>query len=98
VSDLAQPVEHPNNMIVPVDGTLLRQLKTLHPCPKPVEEMLFLIGWRTPFMDSTGTHYQCLVIYGPNQGSFPVWIEATTPKPEVTADEAAIRWNAEIVS
>jgi hypothetical protein len=23
-------------------------------------------------MDSTGTHYQCLVIQGPNQGSFPV--------------------------
>jgi DNA modification methylase len=38
-----QPVEHPNNMIVPVNRTLLRQLKMLHPCPKPLEEMLFMI-------------------------------------------------------
>jgi site-specific DNA-methyltransferase (adenine-specific) len=38
-----QPVEHPNNMIVPVDRNLLVPLKKLHPCPKPVEEMRFLI-------------------------------------------------------
>jgi site-specific DNA-methyltransferase (adenine-specific) len=36
-------VEHPNNMIVSVDRKLLVPLKKLHPCPKPVEEMLFLI-------------------------------------------------------
>jgi site-specific DNA-methyltransferase (adenine-specific) len=38
-----QPVEHPNNMIVPVDRNLFVPLKKLHPCPKPVEEMRFLI-------------------------------------------------------
>src|SRR5262249_26221538 len=38
-----QPVEHPNNMIVPVDRNLFVPLKKLHPCPKPVEEMAFLI-------------------------------------------------------
>lgn len=30
-------------MIVSVDRNLLVALKKLHPCPKPVEEMLFLI-------------------------------------------------------
>jgi DNA modification methylase len=39
-----QPVGHPNNMIVPVNRTVLHHLKKLHPCPKPVEEMLFLIA------------------------------------------------------
>jgi SAM-dependent methyltransferase len=38
-----QPIEHPNNMIVAVDRKRLRPLKELHPCPKPVEEMAFLI-------------------------------------------------------
>ena len=38
-----QAVEHPNNMIVAVDRKLLVPLKKLHPCPKPVEEMAFLI-------------------------------------------------------
>jgi site-specific DNA-methyltransferase (adenine-specific) len=38
-----QPVEHPNNMIVSVDRKLLVPLKKLHPCPKPVEEMAFMI-------------------------------------------------------
>jgi DNA modification methylase len=38
-----RPIEHPNNMVVAVDRKLLAPLKKLHPCPKPVEEMLFLI-------------------------------------------------------
>jgi DNA modification methylase len=38
-----QPIDHPNNMIVAVDRKRLRPLKNLHPCPKPVEEILFLI-------------------------------------------------------
>jgi site-specific DNA-methyltransferase (adenine-specific) len=42
-----QPIEHPNNMVVSVDRNLLVPLKKLHPCPKPVEEMLFLIDTLT---------------------------------------------------
>lgn len=38
-----QPVEHPNNMVVCVDRNGFVHLKQLHPCPKPVEEMKFLI-------------------------------------------------------
>jgi site-specific DNA-methyltransferase (adenine-specific) len=38
-----QPVEHPNHMVVSVDRNVLVPLKKLHPCPKPVEEMVFLI-------------------------------------------------------
>lgn len=38
-----QPIEHPNNMVVSVDRKLLVPLKKLHPCPKPVEEMVFML-------------------------------------------------------
>lgn len=38
-----QPVEHPNNMLFRVDRDLFVPLKKLHPCPKPIEEMAFLI-------------------------------------------------------
>lgn len=38
-----QPVEHPNNMLVRVDRTQLAPLKKLHRCPKPVEELEFMI-------------------------------------------------------
>jgi site-specific DNA-methyltransferase (adenine-specific) len=39
-----RPIDHPNNMHVGVDGDAYRLLKKLHPCPKPVEEMQFLIA------------------------------------------------------
>lgn len=39
-----QPLDHPNNMLVRVNRQLFVPLKLLHPCPKPVEEMRFLIG------------------------------------------------------
>jgi site-specific DNA-methyltransferase (adenine-specific) len=38
-----EPIEHPNNMLVWVDRSIFGPLKKLHPCPKPVEEMRFLI-------------------------------------------------------
>ncbi len=38
------PVDHPNNMLVYVDRKLFVPLKEFHPCPKPVEEMAFLIA------------------------------------------------------
>lgn len=39
-----QPVEHPNDMLVWVDRSEFVPLKKLHPCPKPLEEMRFLLG------------------------------------------------------
>lgn len=39
-----QPVEHPNNMLVRVDRSKFVPLKKLHPCPKPVEELAFMIS------------------------------------------------------
>lgn len=39
-----QPVEHPNNMLVRVDRANFKPLKTLHRCPKPVEELAFMIS------------------------------------------------------
>jgi DNA modification methylase len=39
-----QPVEHPNNMLVRVDRAKLAPLKKLHPCPKPVEELTFMVS------------------------------------------------------
>jgi hypothetical protein len=39
-----QPIDHPNDMLVRVDRQAFVPLKKLHPCPKPVEEMKFLIG------------------------------------------------------
>ena len=39
-----EPVEHPNNMLVRVDRSQFRPLKNLHPCPKPVEELEFMIS------------------------------------------------------
>jgi site-specific DNA-methyltransferase (adenine-specific) len=39
-----RPIEHPNNMLVRMDGQLFVPLKKLHICPKPVEEMRFLIA------------------------------------------------------
>jgi DNA modification methylase len=38
-----QPVEHPNNMLLFVDRNEFVPIKKLHPCPKPVEEVAFLI-------------------------------------------------------
>ena len=38
-----RPIEHPNRMVVYVDRKLFVPLKKLHPCPKPVEELAFLI-------------------------------------------------------
>lgn len=38
-----EPIEHPNNMLVQVDRRSYHPLKALHPCPKSVEEMIFLI-------------------------------------------------------
>ncbi len=38
-----QPIEHPNHMIVRVDRKSFVPMKTLHPCPKPTEELLFMI-------------------------------------------------------
>lgn len=37
------PVEHPNNMIVHIDRKIFVPLKKLHPCPKPIEEVLFMV-------------------------------------------------------
>jgi site-specific DNA-methyltransferase (adenine-specific) len=37
------PIDHPNNMLVYVNRKLIVPLKKLHPCPKPVEELAFLI-------------------------------------------------------
>lgn len=39
-----QPVEHPNNMLVRVKRAKFVPLKKLHPCPKPVEELEFMIS------------------------------------------------------
>jgi site-specific DNA-methyltransferase (adenine-specific) len=36
-------IEHPNDMIVRVDRRSFAPLKKLHPCPKPVEEMAFMV-------------------------------------------------------
>lgn len=38
-----RPIEHPNDMIVRVDRNIFVPLKKLHPCPKPVEELEFMI-------------------------------------------------------
>jgi site-specific DNA-methyltransferase (adenine-specific) len=38
-----RPIEHPNNMIVRVERKSLVPMKKLHPCPKPVEELAFLV-------------------------------------------------------
>ena len=38
------PIEHPNDMIVRVRRNTFHPLKALHPCPKPVEEMVFMIS------------------------------------------------------
>lgn len=38
-----QPVEHPNDMLVRVDRKVFVPFKKLHPCPKPVEELMFMI-------------------------------------------------------
>jgi site-specific DNA-methyltransferase (adenine-specific) len=41
-----QPVEHPNDMIVPMDQQAFKRLKELkkyHPVPKTIEEMRFLV-------------------------------------------------------
>jgi DNA modification methylase len=38
-----RPIDHPNNMVVYVDRKAFLPLKKLHPCPKPVEEMLFIV-------------------------------------------------------
>lgn len=38
-----RPVEHPNNMVFPVNRNGFVKLKELHPCPKPLEEMVWLI-------------------------------------------------------
>jgi len=42
-----QPIDHPNNMIVRVDRNAFVPLKELHPCPKPLEEMLFMVSHLT---------------------------------------------------
>jgi DNA modification methylase len=39
-----QPIDHPNDMVVWVDRQSFVPLKELHPCPKSVEEMRFLIA------------------------------------------------------
>ena len=39
-----RPIEHPNNMIVRVDRKSFVPSKALHPCPKPVEELVFMIS------------------------------------------------------
>ena len=38
-----QTIDHPNNMIVRVDCKSFAPLKDLHPCPKHVEELAFMI-------------------------------------------------------
>ena len=37
------PIEHPNKMVVYVDRKGLVPFKKVHPCPKPIEEMAFMI-------------------------------------------------------
>jgi len=38
-----RPIEHPNDMVVAVDRKSFVPLKKQHPCPKAVEEMIFLV-------------------------------------------------------
>jgi hypothetical protein len=38
-----QPIEHPNDMRVFVDRSVFLPLKKIHPCPKPIEEMVFML-------------------------------------------------------
>lgn len=38
-----RPIDHPNHMMVRVDRNAFVPLKELHPCPKPLEEVRFII-------------------------------------------------------
>jgi DNA modification methylase len=38
-----QPIEHPNDMLVKVERSTFVRLKKYHPCPKPVEELTFMV-------------------------------------------------------
>jgi site-specific DNA-methyltransferase (adenine-specific) len=42
-----RPIDNPNNMIVRVDRRSFVPLKALHPCPKPLEELAFMIDLLT---------------------------------------------------